>query len=239
MSMKAPPHLATGPSLVAELRGSVRASAKSVSGWAELQVVHRPGIAVQVDPHFPGDDVGVQYQALDVSIRTRRGLSDLAAIHLDGERSSVAVERHQRGQAVAAGRETGQHDHATILAVASGRDGDVGVFTTAAGHGVDDDEAAIRATIQHYFNGGMEVREAFWPDTRMLHMRDGELRVAIEDYISRVEARADEPPPADVSKKILSIDRSGDAAVAKLELNGPDWLLNDYMSLLKIVGEWL
>ena len=27
--------------------------------------------------------------------------------------------------------------------------------------------------------------------------------------------------------------------MAKLELKGPDWLLNDYMSLLKIVGEWL
>jgi len=42
-----------------------------------------------------------------------------------------------------------------------------------------------------------------------------------------------------VSKKILSIDRFGDAAVAKLELKGPDWRLNDYMSLLKIDGEWL
>lgn len=114
------------------------------------------------------------------------------------------------------------------------------VSTTAAVRGVDDDEAAIRATIQHYFDGGMEVREAFWPDARMLYMRDGELQVVpIQDYIARAEARADEPPPADVSKKILSIDRFGDAAVAKLELKGPDWLLNDYMSLLKIDGEWL
>ena len=90
------------------------------------------------------------------------------------------------------------------------------VSTTAAVRGVDDEEAAIRATIQHYFDGGMELREAFWPDARMLYMREGELQVVpIQDYIARAEARADEPPPADVSKKILSIDRFGDAAVAK------------------------
>jgi len=117
----------------------------------------------------------------------------------------------------------------------------ISVATTAAVHSsADEDEAAIRETIQHYFDGGMEVRKAFWPEARMLYMRDGELQVVpIEDYIGRAEARADEPQRTDVSKKILSIDRFGDAAVAKLELKGPDWLLNDYMSLLRIDGEWL
>lgn len=51
--------------------------------------------------------------------------------------------------------------------------------------------------------------------------------------------RLDQPPPADVSKKILSIDRLGHVAVAKLELKEFDWLLDDYMSLLKFDGEWL
>ena len=115
-----------------------------------------------------------------------------------------------------------------------------GVATTATTRGVDEDETAIRETIQHYFDAGMEVRKAFWPEARMLYVRDGELQIVpIEDYIARAEARADQPKPTDVSKKILSIDRFGDAAVAKLEIEGPDWLLTDYMSLLKIDGEWL
>jgi hypothetical protein len=116
----------------------------------------------------------------------------------------------------------------------------IGLLTTTAATRVDDEEDAIRETIQHYFDAGMEVRKAFWPDARMLYMRDGELQVVpIQDYIARAEERADRPPPPDVSKKILSIDRFGDAAVAKLEIKGSDWMLNDYMSLLRIDGEWL
>ena len=82
--------------------------------------------------------------------------------------------------------------------------GFAGVATTATTRGVDEDEAAIRETIQRYFDAGMEVRKAFWPEARMLYVRDGELQIVpIQDYIARAEARADQPKPTDVSKKIL------------------------------------
>ena len=122
---------------------------------------------------------------------------------------------------------------AAVLAVGAG------MATMGATRAPDADDEAIRATIQHYFDQGMEVRKAFWPDAEMLYIRDGSLNVVpIEDYIARAESRADEPPRTDVEKRIVSIDRTGTAAVAKLELKGPDWMLYDYMSMLKIDGEW-
>lgn len=39
-------------------------------------------------------------------------------------------------------------------------------------------------------------------------------------------------------RRILSIDRSGNAAIGKIELDYPSGRIVDYMSLLKIGGEW-
>ena len=60
----------------------------------------------------------------------------------------------------------------------------------------------------------------------------------ISDFLSRVEANADRPQ-GEVTKSIISIDRFGNAAVAKLELDRPTSTIYDYMSLLKIDGQWL
>lgn len=101
------------------------------------------------------------------------------------------------------------------------------------------DDEAIRATIQHYFNGGYEMRKGFYPDANMWYVRDGTLnQVPIEDFLSRVEANAGRSQ-GEVTKSIVTIDRFGNAAVAKLELKRPSSLIYDYMSLLKIDGEWL
>ena len=103
----------------------------------------------------------------------------------------------------------------------------------------DADDEAIRATIQHYFDSGYEMRKGFYPDANMWYVRDDTLhQVPIEDFLSRVEANADRPP-GEVTKSIVTIDRFGNAAVAKLELKRPSSLIYDYMSLLKIDGEWL
>jgi hypothetical protein len=37
---------------------------------------------------------------------------------------------------------------------------------------------------------------------------------------------------------VTSVDVAGDAAIARLELERPDALLTDYMSLLKVDGRW-
>jgi Putative lumazine-binding len=108
------------------------------------------------------------------------------------------------------------------------------------------DEAAIRRTVQYYFDGGkhrdsLTLRKAFHPDARMLFARDGKLAVVpIGEYITRVGSEQLEPGEVDsTERKVVSVDVVGDAAVAKLELKRPNALLTDYMSLLKVDGRWL
>ena len=108
------------------------------------------------------------------------------------------------------------------------------------------DEAAIRQTIQYYFDGdrnrdSLTLRKAFHPDARMLFAREGKLVVVpIGEYITRVGSEKAAPGAVDsTERKVVSVDVEGDAAVAKLELRRPEVVLTDYMSLLKVDGRWL
>ena len=108
------------------------------------------------------------------------------------------------------------------------------------------DEAAIRQTVQYYFDGGknrdsLTLRKAFHPEARMLFSREGKLAVVpIGEYITRVGSEHLRPGEVDsTERKVVSVDVVGDAAVAKLELKRPDARLIDYMSLLKVEGRWL
>ena len=108
------------------------------------------------------------------------------------------------------------------------------------------DEAAIRQTVQYYFDGGqnrdsLALRKAFHPEARMLFAREGELVVVpIAEYITRVGSDRLEPGEVDsTQRKVVSVDVVGDAAMAKIELKRPDAVLTDYMSLLKVDGRWL
>jgi hypothetical protein len=107
----------------------------------------------------------------------------------------------------------------------------------------DKEEAAIRETIQHYFQGhatgnGEFFRKAFHPDAKLFFIRDGKLtQWTSEEYISRAGGKpaADE---AQRKRKIDSIDISGNAAIVKITLDYPKVVFTDYMSLLKIDGQW-
>ncbi len=104
------------------------------------------------------------------------------------------------------------------------------------------DEAAVRATVQHYFDGGMSVRKAFHPSARMTFVADtGFTLVPIETYLQRVEEGARRNPAARgwAEQRIADIDITGDAAVAKLELGSANASVTDYMTLLRIDGTWL
>jgi protease I len=108
------------------------------------------------------------------------------------------------------------------------------------------DEAAIRQTVQYYFDGGknrdsLTLRKAFHPEARMHFVRDGKLVVVpIAEYITRVGSEQLKPGEVDsTERKVVSVDVVGDAAVARLELKRPNALLTDYMSLLKVDGRWL
>jgi hypothetical protein len=108
------------------------------------------------------------------------------------------------------------------------------------------DEAAVRQTVQYYFDGGknrdsLTLRKAFHPEARMLFARDGKLVVVpIGEYITRVGSERLKPGEVDsTERKVVSVDVVGDAAIAKLKLKRPDAVLTDYMSLLKVDGRWL
>jgi hypothetical protein len=107
------------------------------------------------------------------------------------------------------------------------------------------DEAAIRQTVQYYFDGGknrdsVALRKAFHPEARMLFAKDGKLVVVpIGEYIARVAKERLKPGEVDSTRRrVTSVDIAGDAAIARLELERPDALLTDYMSLLKVDGRW-
>jgi hypothetical protein len=116
-------------------------------------------------------------------------------------------------------------------------------LTAVTARGQDPEEAAIRATLEHYLQGhatgdGAHHRIAFHPESKLFWVRDGQLAQRTSaDYIAGAPGK----PAADEAqrrRRIVSIDRTGNAAVAKIELDYPAAKLTDYMSLLKVDGEW-
>lgn len=107
-----------------------------------------------------------------------------------------------------------------------------------------EDEAGVRAALQHYLNAhatgdSLEHRKAFHPDARMTYVRDGKLVVTpIAEYIARSPGR----PAADEAKRrrrIASVEISGTTAIGRIELDYPTAFLVDYMTLLKVEGRWV
>jgi hypothetical protein len=116
---------------------------------------------------------------------------------------------------------------------------------SAAARG-DDDEKLIRQHIERYYFEGVRnsdtaaAHKTFHPVTVMYSVRDGELaRRAIPDWLGAIAERAPNPPKPDaVKRRVVMVDVSGNAAVARLELASPEMTITDYMSLLKVNDQW-
>ena len=105
------------------------------------------------------------------------------------------------------------------------------------------DEAGVRAALEHYLQGhatgqGDHFRAAFHPEAKLFWVRDGQLaqRTSAE-YIAGARG---EPAPDEAQRvrRIESIDISVNAASAQIVLDYPGVVFTDYMSLLKVNGEW-
>ncbi len=105
------------------------------------------------------------------------------------------------------------------------------------------EEAAVRQALEHYFRGhatgqGEHFRKVFHPDSKLFAIREGKYwQLTSEDYITRAPGKA----PADEAQRkrtVESVDITGNAAMAKVVLDYPQVKFTDYMSLLKIDGEW-
>jgi hypothetical protein len=101
------------------------------------------------------------------------------------------------------------------------------------------DEAGVKACLENYMSGdGVRVEKAFHPSATMkyIDVQSGEFKdVPIADYIARVKANTTK---TERKIEIASLNIEGNAAQAKIKIETAQAILNDYMNLLKINGEW-
>jgi hypothetical protein len=105
------------------------------------------------------------------------------------------------------------------------------------------DEAGVRKALEAYFQGhatgqGEHYRRGMHADMRMSFVRDGKLVHRNLDEFAGGATGKPAPDEAKRTRKIVSIDITGTAAIAKIELDYPDVFFTDYMALLKVDGEW-
>lgn len=105
------------------------------------------------------------------------------------------------------------------------------------------EEAAIRATIEHYFRAhatgnGQHLLQAFRPELHMMFVRDGAFQQKTRDEF--IAGFSGKPADDEAQRKrtIEMIDVTGNAAVAKIRLDYPKVTFTDYFTLLKVNGEW-
>lgn len=102
------------------------------------------------------------------------------------------------------------------------------------------DLQAIEKVLNDYMIGGAErdverVVSAFHPQAMMKYIRDGEYK----EVNAREFFGAGKPgPKLERTNEIVSIDITGHVAVAKLALKYKKRQFTDYMTLMKIDGQW-
>ena len=117
---------------------------------------------------------------------------------------------------------------------------------TALSFGQNSEKDAVRVPLENYIKahatGDPEfARKAFHSEGNMIWIRDG--KYSSETFDSFIKRAFTGKPAADEEKrkdgrKIEAIDISGNAAVARIVLDYPSVKFVDYMTLLKINGEW-
>lgn len=102
----------------------------------------------------------------------------------------------------------------------------------------------IHRAVQRYFDGHATgspavMRRAFHESARVQFVQDGRYAAwSLDEYLGKLPGQpaGDE---ADRCRRIVALHASGDAATAELELDYPAVRFVDYLSLLRIEGEWL
>lgn len=113
-------------------------------------------------------------------------------------------------------------------------------FATSFVQAQESDYEQIETTLHYYLDGGTNndfatLRKAFHETATMRYIADGYKEVnAIEFFESRMKPG----PKQNRQTRVSSINVAGNAANARLEIDYPDFTFIDYMSLLKIDGEW-
>ena len=108
------------------------------------------------------------------------------------------------------------------------------------------EEAAVRVPLENYIKahatGDPEyARKAFHSEGNMIWIREG--KYSSESFDSFIKRAFTGKPASDEAKRkdgrrIEAVDVSGNAATARIVLDYPTVRFVDYMTLLKIDGEW-
>ena len=115
--------------------------------------------------------------------------------------------------------------------------GALGTFAQAS------EKDAVRLSLENYIKGhetgdAEYMRKAFHTEGNLIFIRDGKYSTrSFAEYIGGMSGK----PADDESKRkraIESIDVAGNAAMARIILDYPTVKFVDYMTLLKINGEW-
>lgn len=107
----------------------------------------------------------------------------------------------------------------------------------------DTDHELITETLEKYIEGSTNgkpklLEEAFHPDLQLYYIHNDSVKTwSGKDYILSTK----EGEPTGESGKILDIDYTNDAAVAKVEISHPEskYPYIDYFMLLKTDDKWL
>lgn len=104
-------------------------------------------------------------------------------------------------------------------------------------------EKPIRTYFRYHQTGDPKgLSEAFHPEALLQWSEAGQRKVLTQpDWIARAEAQAAKTagqPRPEVRCQIVSLEISGNAAVAKVILDYPTFRFIDYLHLLKLKGEW-
>ena len=105
------------------------------------------------------------------------------------------------------------------------------------------DKDAVMIPLENYLKGhatgdGEYMKKAFHTEGNLIFIRDGKYTTrSFTDYIAGFTGK----PPADEDKRkrrIGAVEVVGNAAIATIILDYPTVKFTDYMTLLKINGEW-
>ncbi len=107
----------------------------------------------------------------------------------------------------------------------------------------ESEAASARIPLENYIKAhatgnGEYIRKSFYSEAKVMAFRDGKLlNLTVEEFASRFNGKP-APDEAQRERRIESLDITGNAGVARIVLDYPQATLTDYMSLLKIDGEW-
>jgi hypothetical protein len=105
------------------------------------------------------------------------------------------------------------------------------------------EEAHVRQTVETYlhglkFNDVASLKKAFYPEAKLFFVKkDGSLgQLTQEQWYKGFAASAGKEEQGDLT--IVSVDVTGNAASVKVREEYPTSIYTDYVTLLKLDGEW-